>query len=649
MPFSSNRQSFLLSIATLVLALAFLATPCRAKSLAQTHSAYVPMRDEVRLAIDVHLPIQEGGPSCFPVLLEYTPYQRSTIDPKTGVVSDVTGSARGRFFLSHGYALVRADMRGTGASEGFMMDFMPQLAEDGKDLVDWIGKQEWCNGHVGMMGGSYLGWSQTATASQCPSALHCIAPAVIPLDGYSGEVYPGGIYLKGFMEGFSQWMALITRNVLKPTKPTKPVVDEDQDGEWLDEIPLDTDGDGSFLDEEKAAYSDGEKREGVYLSATRQHEKNYDYNAWASKVRFLDGPSSMGIDLYQLSPSAHIPGIAQSGIPVFHIGGWFDGFTRGSFELHCTLSQTNPSWLLICPSYHGPTEGPYWAYLGETPKKAEKMLHENLLRFFDRYLKGTMNGWDEEAPIRTYVMHGEGWRESQAWPPPESQETAFYLDTSFHLSEAPGNAGKDPYQPDLAHSSTYGKNHGNRWLGIGGQWPKSVPERTDKAKQCAVYTGKPLTKDTEVTGHPLLHLFVSCSAADGDFFFYLEDVEPEGRSLLVTEGQLRAGFASLKNNDKMILQGRHNIDVKPELPWHGFEKKDYNPEIFSDGAIVELTVDLFPTSWVFRKGHAIRLSIACADRPTFPLHPLWDPKNPPTVHIHRGKKHPSRLLLPVAP
>ena len=102
MPFNSSRQHLHSFVAALILSPAALSTPSQAKDLARTHSCYVPMRDQLRLAVDVHLPLQDKGPSCFPVLLEYTPYQRSTVDPKTGAVNDITESARGLLLLPGG-------------------------------------------------------------------------------------------------------------------------------------------------------------------------------------------------------------------------------------------------------------------------------------------------------------------------------------------------------------------------------------------------------------------------------------------------------------------------------------------------------------------------------------------------------------------
>jgi putative CocE/NonD family hydrolase len=192
-----------------------------------------------------------------------------------------------------------------------------------------------------------------------------------------------------------------------------------------------------------------------------------------------------------------------------------------------------------------------------------------------------------------------------------------------------------------------------------------------KDKQCLTFTSDPLEKDTEITGHPIVHLYVSSTAADGDFFVYFEDVDSAGTAYYVTEGMLRAGFARLVPQEDMLQgdsgydQKPHKdhawkctgIDVKPDLPYHGFKAADYDEDIFANGKVKELVIDLYPTSWVFKKGHQFRVSIASADYPTFQLNPRLSPNNNPadannivpTVTIYHDKKHFSRIELPVVP
>jgi putative CocE/NonD family hydrolase len=187
--------------------------------------------------------------------------------------------------------------------------------------------------------------------------------------------------------------------------------------------------------------------------------------------------------------------------------------------------------------------------------------------------------------------------------------------------------------------------------------PDEMPVRTEQDKLCLTYTTAPLDRDTEVTGHPIVEFWASSTADNGDFFVYLEDVDENGEAILVTEGLLRAGFSELHDNDAMIRDGATGVDVKPELPWHGYKKSQYDDAVFANGNTARLTIDLLPTSWLFREGHSIRISIACADWPTFEilpeLSPTNDPADPnntiPDITIFRGGDRPSSISLPIIP
>lgn len=155
-------------------------------------SEYVEMSDGTKLAVDIYLPSKEPDTESFPVIFQYTPYGRAYIVPDSkfyekiamkfvvgtgGPVLDranskdtVYGSTADmvKLFLSHGYAYVCADMRGTGASYGHKIDFMPEFAEDEAEMISWISEQSWSDGTVGMFGGSYLGYSQLVTVAKAP-------------------------------------------------------------------------------------------------------------------------------------------------------------------------------------------------------------------------------------------------------------------------------------------------------------------------------------------------------------------------------------------------------------------------------------------------------------------------------------------------
>jgi predicted acyl esterase len=632
----------------------------------QKLSEYVAMPDGANLAVDIYLPSGGSKNGPFPAILFYTPYVRATIDPQNGQIKMFMNPYHEdlmRTFTSYGYAVVTADMRGSGASDSFRVEMSPQLGEDGKNLVDWMGSQAWCDGSVGMYGGSYMGWSQFAVASERPAALKCIMPEVMAFDMYEEFHYPGGILNRLLVSTWGPRQILFDMSLYNRainSFPAAPVVDEDGDGSLADEIPLDLNGNFVFIDD-LPTYPDGIARsENIYYMAIAEHLDNTYPHQFIPGSPYRDSILPiLGYSLSELHPNDWPVKISDSGIPIYNIGAWFDIFTRATTRWYSTMKETNPSKMLMHPSFHslpGYTPpsmvGPYWSFFGEDVLKAAAGFNQEKLRFFDRYLKGIENGLESEPPIFIYVMNGEGWRYENEWPPARKVTKKYYFDKEKSLTTKRATVGADDFLVDLTHSSRYGTNKMTRWRATVDQ----VMKRTDLDLKCLTYTSQPLEDDMEVTGHPIVHLWVSSTAPNGDFFVYLEDVDEHGEAYYVTEGLLRAGFARLVPQEE-LLPLDSPIDVKPDLPFHGFKSSDYVEDIFVQKNSTKLVIDLMPTSWVFRKGHKVRVSIAGADWPTFDLNPILSPSNNPSdpnnlvprITVHRGLIHSSHIELPVIP
>ena len=129
--------------------------------------------------------------------------------------------------------------------------------------------------------------------------------------------------------------------------------------------------------------------------------------------------------------------------------------------------------------------------------------------------------------------------------------------------------------------------------------------RNDLDKKRFFFETEPLSKNMEITSHPIV---------------YLNDVDRTGNSLLITEGQLRAGFARPYDSDEMT-KTHSGIDVQPDLPWHGYNKNQYVDKAFAGGKLVNLTIDLHPTSWVFKSGHKSEIIDRLFRSSPFRLHP----------------------------
>jgi uncharacterized protein len=626
------------------------------------------MSDGTALAVEIYLPADGPSAGPFPVIYAYHPYHSAHFDPASGAIITYFAKDAVAMLTSYGYAIVIGGMRGSGASYGSRADMSPQLAKDGKELVEWIEDQSWCDGNVGMLGGSYEAWAQFATAGQKPAALKCINPQMMYLDAFTSPLfYPGGIFNKALSDQLSMVFGMRDQNFYIPAAgvfPAAPVIDEDGDGDLADEIPLDLNKNGTFLDDyalpdRPPQYSDRNTRSHIYYKATLEHLKN-PYFKWVPNAPYRDSKAAGSSYTYEdLGPSDFVSGIAESGIAVYNMGGWFDAFPNSTAQWYSTLKATNPTKMLLSPINHSNpgfnprVPGPYLEYFGIDLKTFYVGNQLERLRFFDRYLKGIENGIDKEPPLYLLVMNGKGWRFENEWPIDRQAMTSYYLSAESTLADRRSLHGSDIYKVDLSHDSRQDTSKANRWnLGA----LDSPLTRTDKDKKCLTYTTGALEEDTEVTGHPVIHLWASSTAASGDFFIYLEDVDEQGEAFYVTDGLLRANFPKLISNEDILPQDS-DIEMLPDLPWHGFLQSDYIDDVFANGKKVELVIDLLPTSWVFKKGHSIRVSIAGADWPTFQLHPELSPTNNPTdpnnvvptITIYRDAKHPSRIILPIIP
>jgi len=190
--------------------------------------------------------------------------------------------------------------------------------------------------------------------------------------------------------------------------------------------------------------------------------------------------------------------------------------------------------------------------------------------------------------------------------------------------------GSDKYQVD----STTTMGMYVKFRSVSGQLktPHVYPNRAMADSLLLVYDSEPLQKDMEVTGHPLVNLFLSSNTTDAQVFVYLEDVDENGTVHYVTEGELRALHRKVRND---------KLPYKQIGPYHSFEKEDGQPLI--SGEVVELTFSMLPISYLFKKGHKVRIAIAGADADQF----CNMTNDEPEYTLHRSFQYPSRVELPV--
>jgi len=252
------------------------------------------------------------------------------------------------------------------------------------------------------------------------------------------------------------------------------------------------------------------------------------------------------------------------------------------------------------------------------------------LRFFDHFLKGVDTGLDSEKLCYYFTLGEERWKVNRTWPVAGTTSVRWYLreDNALSTIEPKSTPGEDSYT--INFEATTGVK--NRWhTQVGGQ--VVYPDRAIEDKKLLTYTTPPFTADTEITGYPLIDLFVTSTATDGAFFVYLESIDEKGVVTYITEGELRA------------LHRKISTDTPPYkmlVPYHSFKKKDAMPLV--PGQVAELKFGLQPTSVLIRKGHRLRIAIAGHDRDTFARIPE---QGTPTIKLARSKPHASWIELPV--
>ncbi len=572
-------------------------------------SFYLTMHDSVKIAIDLYLPKPLPESTKLPTIIEQTRYWRSAqlrtlfrplFDKPYPIVTD---------FVKQGYAFVYVDTRGTGASFGdrAYCYSQPEI-KDGAEIVEWIIKQPWSNGNVGATGISYDGASAEFLATNMHPAVKAVMPRYTLFDSYSEITLPGGIQLNWFSK---EWQKL--NNALD--KNTVPALFEmllGRIGAWaiLGVRPVDDDPKGIKL-----------------AGAVRQHETNWNVHETASRVMFRDDTLIVKVGygtIDTLSPFNYITKLEKSAAAFYSETGWFDaGYTRSAIRRFCSLR--NPHNRLII----GPW--PHAGFYCSSPSNAGVTRFDHtaeMMKFFDYYLKGKETGIKDEMPVHYYTMVEEKWKSSDSWPI-KAQMTPFYFNAGNRLSiKAPSDsASSDSYRVDYSH----GTGNSSRWNSLIGGLFVNYPDRAEQDNKLLVYDSEPLGNDIEVTGHPIVHLYVSSSDSDGAFFVYLEDRHPDGQIDYVTEGMLRALHRNVsEDKPPYALFG----------PYHTFMRKDAQPLV--PGEVAYLTFDLLPTSYVFKKDHTIRIALAGADKDHFALIPT----EPPIIHVYHGATYTSRIELP---
>ena len=562
--------------------------------LVEFRNQMVPMRDEVKLAVDIFRPAGEGR---FPVVLSQIPYNKDG------------GAARARWLAARGYVVVNADVRGRYESEGDWDPFDPKHKTDGYDLVEWLAQQPWSTGKVGMWGLSYMGWAQWWTATQTPPSLVCMVPEVAPPDQFRNLPYQEGILFGCGLD----WASTNSGHTAIQVRP------------------------GAYGGFTSTRFEDCMQTPYIDLNKHRKVEGAPWFETWI-RENLSTAPYWQAI-AYQTEEN-----YAKVKVPSLAISGWFDADFPGT-----------PMNYIAMKKYGGTPEarrprlviGP-WDHTGRGSKllqfdygsTAAIDWNGYMCRWFDYHLKGVANGVLDDPPVHVFVMGYNRWRAEEDWPLPGTKWTRYYLHSGGKANSSAGDGTLSTIPPgdEPSDKYTYDPLHPTLSAFTGPHVDGAVDTRPVSAGQdLLVYTTPPLEEDVEVVGPITAKLYAATSASDTDWMVRLVDVYPDGYAALLCDGVLRARCR----------------DPEQAGAFNSIKLSQIEPD-----KVYEYSIEFWrATGNAFLQGHRIRVEISSSYYPFYlrNLNTGADNVGLETSHvvaqqtIHHDTMRPSHVVLPVMP
>ena len=526
-------------------------TPRKASFIASVH-----MRDGIKLYTEVFLPESYRESQRYPIILMRSPYPYTK--PSRHDPLPITR------YLQVGYGFVFQLCRGQGKSEGIFSLFGD--VEDGYDCINWIAEQPWCDGHVGMQGASFLGFTQLCAARTKPAALKCIMPTAFIGNRIQCFPYANGVPMRA---QYMQWCTVAdTESMADLDMPygDMGILEHDIWGPALRHRPLINAADTILSDDKLQLWRDN-------------WSHRYDDEYWAP-IHFTNTQ------------------LAELDIPIFFTDGWYD-LTIGPIDYFSRLEQVKPDgkrWLLVGPWNHYQTYS-HWLHNQDNgdrkmPDNAAMDLVAQRITFFDKYLKNDPNTQNRDIQpdrVQVYITGANIWKNAPTFPVPGTQELLLYLHSEGDAHNFPQGGILSKEQPSSEPQDHYIYDP----LLPPSYQPLTFKDNRELEIRADVltYTTVPLSEPLNILGDITLQLHAATDGRDTDWFALVTEVFPDGRSISFHGpiGVLRARYH--KGLDREAL-------LTPDEP-------------------TEFTINIGSAGHQIAKGNQLRLSIFSAAFPTY--------------------------------
>jgi len=475
----------------------------------------IPMRDGIVLRANVHLP--EPLPAAgAPALLTRTAYGKDT---GLAIGADL---AR---LVERGYAVVVQDKRGRFASDGeyrLLRDDGDGPHRDGYDTVEWIAARPWCDGRVGGFGLSYLGYATIGAATTAPP--HLVAGVVEQpsSDEYTDRTFTDGVL---FLQNVIDWAALpfvAPDLVAKLPAAERPAIQAE-----LDEL-----------------LALGDAKYAVLPLTDMPYYRRLEH-AWGGPLAHREDETYFAENRVGGAEAARIR------VPILHVGGWYDFFTRNTLRQFELLSGLSPAGaqgrLVVGPWAHAQLAASEVAGIAFSDSAIDEtaLIADWMTRLLPAGGAGAAESLDDWPRAVIYVLGQDRWRAEPHWPILGTETRALALQPDGTAAFAPPVAGTrrfdyDPANPYTAPSVTAGP--------VDATW--HVGEHT------LVYDTEPLTEPLEITGWPRAVLEAATTGTDADWLVELHVVAPDGSARLLDEGIARSRYRHGRTSPTATEPGR---------------------------------------------------------------------------------------------
>lgn len=506
---------------------------------------WIPMADGIRLSARIWMP-EDAEAHPVPAIFEYIPYRKHD-----GVrLRDETMHP---YFAGHGYACIRVDIRGSGDSEGVLTDeYLQQELDDGVTVIEWLEKQPWCDGNVGMYGISWGGFNGLQIAAMQPPQLKAIVSVCSTDDRYADDVHYMGGCLLG--DNLSWASTMFAYNSLPPDPQ---IVGDNWHEMWFERL----------------------KGSGLWLETWLNHQHRDEY--WQH--------GSICEDFSRVQT------------PVMAVSGWADGYSNAVFRLLSNL--TGPRQGLIGPWSHK------YPHIG-VPGPAIGFLQE-CLRWWDKWLKGIETGVMDEPMLRAWMLdsmppstfyhqrYGR-WVSEPSWPSPNIGRLAFKLDKYRLVDE-----GAEVKEEGLCLQSPLSNGlFAGKWCSYS-TTPDLPHDQREEEGGALVFTSDPLDSVLEIMGAPVIDLELSANKPVAMIAVRLSDVHPDNKSTRVTYGLLNLTHRDSHANPT-ALQSDKRYHVRVQL--------NDVAQIFPKGHRIRIAVSssYFPLAWPPGESTHIRIYTGCS-------------------------------------